>query len=376
MSQAHELQVLRNKHRRHADCHDRRPAADDPGGREQKECAANAATGTEVERRAPERRASQSRVYSRPATKIGNERERCHAMPGVEVAVAEVGEKTEEARAAAERQSPPRPRLAAAAGETRRATRYMTPMASSTPPNETRSCIMKCTIRQPCSVQSCCAVIPRILRVVRKEWPVAAWKSANAPQPTRNSAATTSSGRPSPIAASIMPLSSCDNRAFGARPMRASEGRARFHHPRVGSPKPPPVHRGDDALDQPGLEHIQPALERRERRPRARQNLDGPAAVDVGVDVLLRVDPLLAAGSRGHHRQVSGRLVELQHVAAALWISILGVEIVNDVNIACSELVPHARCQACREPRERRRRRLQSPDPGQRCHGCRPIPAA
>ncbi len=106
-------------------------------------------------------------------------------------------------------------------------------------------------------------------------------------------------------------------------------------HVRSDAPKPPPANNGDDVLDQPWRRRAQPAFERRKGRHRPRKNLHGPAAVNLGLCPFGRVGlVVVAAGSRSDDTQAPRALVQLENVAAPLQVSTVGVEAMNEVNIA------------------------------------------
>ena len=81
----------------------------------------------------------------------------------------------------------------------------LAPMATSDPPNETRSWNMKCTMRHSLIAHSSSGRIPRNATSCGRKWPVADWNSANRPDSTRLRPVKNKSGRPSPNSASKMP---------------------------------------------------------------------------------------------------------------------------------------------------------------------------
>jgi len=111
---AHEREVLRHEHLRHADGHDRQTARDDADRRKEEAEAREVHSLAGREQRAPAARLAHDAPRAHePPDERRQQRERRDAVPRVEIAVAEVREETEEARGPAHCDRPPRPRLAA-----------------------------------------------------------------------------------------------------------------------------------------------------------------------------------------------------------------------------------------------------------------------
>jgi len=111
---AHEFQILRHEHACHAHGHDGQTRRADPNARQKEKPAADTRAGTQVERPGPDPLAAQSTCTDHSHDEHRQQSQRRRAMPRIEVPVPKIGEKTEKAGQATQRQRPPCPGFSSA----------------------------------------------------------------------------------------------------------------------------------------------------------------------------------------------------------------------------------------------------------------------